>query len=82
MSKNRRSPLPARRDFGRIIEAGNSDAPGYNHDRRYRQDLPPDLDPAENPIIAIHFFGWHSPGTVAAEIAADLQFRRRFEVPP
>ena len=43
---------------------------------------PTDFDPAAHPIIARHFFGiepLHSIGQNAAEVMADLRFRRRVE---
>ena len=43
---------------------------------------PSDFDPAANPILAKHYFGispFRSIGEVAAEIVAQLRFRRQVE---
>ena len=42
-------------------------------------ELPPGLDPARYRIIAEHFYGWCPVGVVAAQIVADLQFRRKIK---
>ena len=40
-------------------------------------DLPPSFDPERLPIIAQHWFGWESIGTVAARVVQDIEFRRK-----
>ena len=44
--------------------------------------VPLDFNPADHPIIAKHFFGvspFRSIGIVAAEVVADLRFRRQVQ---
>ncbi len=50
--------------------------------KRALSSLPVDFDHAAHPIIARHFFGvepFRPIGEVAAEVVADLQFRRRVQ---
>ncbi len=35
------------------------------------------LDPVRHRIIALHFFGWHPVGAIAAQVLQDLAFRRK-----
>ena len=44
--------------------------------------VPVNIDPGAYPILAVHFFGLEPPrpvGPVAAEVVADLRFRRQVE---
>ncbi len=50
--------------------------------KRVQGSLPAGFDPAAHPIIARHFFGvepFRPSGEAAAEIVADLRFRRRVQ---
>ncbi len=50
--------------------------------RRIQGSLPAGFDPATHPIIARHVFGvepFRPIGEVAAEVVANLQFRRRVQ---
>ena len=46
------------------------------------ESVPADLDPGTHPIISRHYFGVEPPrsiGPIAAEVVADLRFRRQVE---
>ncbi len=84
MGPDRRKPPSGLGRLSKSVLADSFDFPrdSLTGPKKQVSAAPPDFDPAAHPIIARHFFGvepFRLIGEVAAEVVADLQFRRQVQ---